>query len=69
MSAFCKPPCPNCKNMTMLARITRSPSGFDMRTFKCPACDDIHQLVVEFADPMKSRATAGWLKSELRAPT
>jgi hypothetical protein len=44
-------------------------SGFGIRTFKCPACEKIHQRVIEFADPMKSRKTAGWLKSELRAPT
>jgi hypothetical protein len=55
--------------MTMLARITRGPSGFDIRTFECPACDDVHQCVVDLADPMKSRETAGWLRGELQAPT
>jgi hypothetical protein len=50
----------------MLARITNGPSGFGIRTFECPACDHIHQRVV---DPMKSRETAGWLRGELRAPT
>jgi hypothetical protein len=69
MSAFCKPPCPNCTKMTMLALITRSPSGFDIQTFECPACAEIHQRVVDLADPMKSRKTEGWLRSELRAPT
>jgi hypothetical protein len=52
----------------MLARITSGPSGFDIRTFECPACDDVHQRVVE-RDPMKSRETAGWLRGELRTPT
>jgi hypothetical protein len=53
----------------MLAGITLTPSGFDIRTFECPACDHIHQQVVELPDPMKSFETAGWLRGELRAPT
>jgi ribosomal protein L44E len=69
MSAFYRPLCPNCKNTTMLARITRSPFGFDIRTFECPACDHVHQHVVELADPMKSSEMTGWLRGELRAPT
>jgi hypothetical protein len=44
------------------------PAGFDIRTFECPACDHIHQRVVELIDPMKSKETAGWLAGELRAP-
>ena len=44
-------------------------SGFDTRTFECPACDHIHQCVIELVDPMKSFETAGWLRGELRAPT
>ena len=66
MSAFYGPTCPKCKTMTLLARITPGTSGFDIR--KCPACEDVHQQVVEFVDPMKSRTTAGWLWGELRAP-
>ena len=69
MSTFYRPPCPKCKTMTMLAGITSGTSGFDIRTFECPACDHVHQRVVELADPMKSRETAGWLRGELRAPT
>jgi hypothetical protein len=53
----------------MLARITPGRSGFDIRTFECSACDQIHQLVVELIDPMKSLDTAGWFLGELRAPT
>jgi hypothetical protein len=53
----------------MLARITPGPSGFDIRTFECPACDDIHQVVVDLADPMKSAKTNGWLHGQLQAPT
>jgi hypothetical protein len=53
----------------MLARITGAASGFDIRTFECPACDEVHQRVVDLVDPMKSSETAGWLRGELRAPT
>jgi len=53
----------------MLARITPGPSGFDIRTFECPACDHVHQQVVALVDPLKSTDTAGWLRGELRAPT
>jgi hypothetical protein len=69
MSTFYKPPCPICKRITVLARITPGPSGFDIRTFECPACDHVHQRVGALADPMKSVAMAGWLRGELRAPT
>ena len=68
MSVFYGPTCPKCKTMTMLARITPGTSGFDIRTFECPACEDVHQRVVELVDPMKSRTTAGWLRGELRVP-
>ena len=64
-----RPLCPKCKATTMLARITPGRSGFDIQTFECPACDLVHQLVVQFIDPMKSLETAGWLGGELRAPT
>jgi hypothetical protein len=53
----------------MLARITPGPSGFDIRTFECPACEQIHQVVVKLIDPMKAAAVAGWFQGELRAPT
>jgi hypothetical protein len=53
----------------MLARIKPGRSGFDIRTFKCPACDHVLQRVVALVDPMKSREAAGWLGGELHAPT
>jgi hypothetical protein len=53
----------------LVARTTPSRSGFDIRTFECPACDLVHQIVVELTDPMKSLETAGWLIGELRVPT
>jgi len=69
LSAFYGPNMPEVQTMTMLARNTPGTSGFDIRTFECPACEDVHQRVVELVDPMKSRTTAGWLRGELRAPT
>jgi hypothetical protein len=56
------------QTITMLPRITTGPSGFDIRTFEFPACDHVHQRVVELIDPMKSLEVAGWLRGELRAP-
>ena len=68
MITFHGPPCPKCQTMTMLARITAGPSGFDIRTFECPECNHVHQTVLELVDPMKSRKTNGWLMGQLRAP-
>jgi Zn ribbon nucleic-acid-binding protein len=68
MIEFHRPPCPRCKAITVLARTTPDSSGFDVRTFECPACGHIHQRVVELIDPMKSKETVGWLLGELRAP-
>jgi hypothetical protein len=68
MIMFCRPSCPKCQTTTMLARITQSPSGFDIRTFECPACDQVHQTVV-LTDPMKSTVTNAWLRGQLTAPT
>jgi hypothetical protein len=54
----------------MLARITPGPpAGFNIRTFECPACNYVHQVVVELIDPMKSEAASGWLHGQLQAPT
>jgi transposase-like protein len=69
MIKFCRPPCPKCKATASLARITPGRLGFDIRTFKCRACDHIYQRVVALADPMESTQTAGWFRGELRAPT
>jgi hypothetical protein len=63
-----RPLCPARQARTMLARITAGPAGFDIRTFEYPACEHIHQRVVELIDPMESRETAGWLAGELRVP-
>jgi hypothetical protein len=53
----------------MLARITPGRFGFDIRTFECPACKDVHQIVADLVDPMKSPRTNGWLHGQLQAPT
>jgi hypothetical protein len=63
-----RPRCPKCETRTMLARITSGPEGFDIRTFECPACDHVHQTVVDLVDPMKSLETGRWFLGELRAP-
>jgi hypothetical protein len=63
-----RPPCPKCQTTLMLARISPGASGFDIRTFECPACDLVHQLVVKLIDPMKSQETTGWFQG-LQAPT
>jgi hypothetical protein len=70
MSTFCRPLCPACQTRTVLARITPGSFGFDIETFECPACDHVHQHMVELVDPMKSKEIARWLRgSELQAPT
>jgi hypothetical protein len=66
--AIQRPRCPHCQTTLMLARTTRGPTGFDIRTFECPACDLVHQLVGELIDPMKSLETLGWFQG-LRAPS
>jgi len=64
-----RPLCSKCQATTKLARITTGRSGFDIRTFECPACELVHHLAVHLIDPMKSLETGGWLLGELRAPT
>jgi hypothetical protein len=53
----------------MLGRITPGPSGFDIRTFECLACDNVHQIVVALVDPLTSAKANGWLSGQLQAPT
>jgi hypothetical protein len=63
------PLCSKCATMTMLARITPGPSGFDIRTFECPVCNNVHQLVVALVDPLTSAKANGWLSGQLQPPT
>lgn len=65
---YFRPLCPTCQTITTLARITPGPLGFDIRTFACPICDQIHQTV-EPSDPMTSIAINGWLRGQLMPPT
>jgi len=65
-----RPLCPACQTRTVLARVTSGPVGFDIRTFECPACKQVHQTVADLLiDPMKSPGTNGWLRGQLQAPT
>ena len=42
-----RPACPNCRAHMMLARIMPARIGFDLRTFECPKCDHVHEVMVE----------------------
>jgi len=42
-----RPACPKCRAHMILARIMPARVGFDIRTFKCPKCDDVHEVMVE----------------------
>jgi DNA polymerase III alpha subunit (gram-positive type) len=42
-----RPACPKCRAHMMLARIMPARMGFDLRTFECPKCDHVHELMVE----------------------
>jgi hypothetical protein len=63
-STLLQPPCPKCKPTTMLERITPGSAGFDIRTFECAACDDVHQCVVALVE-MKLRETAGRFRGSI----
>jgi hypothetical protein len=52
-------PCSKCKAMTMLARITPGPPGFDIHTFECLACNRVYQRVVERVDPNRAKQPVG----------
>ena len=41
-----RPACPKCGALTMLARITPARVGFDFRTFECPQCAHVHEVMV-----------------------
>jgi hypothetical protein len=41
------PACPKCRAHTMLARIMPAGVGFNLRTFECPKCDHVHEVLVE----------------------
>jgi hypothetical protein len=42
-----RPACPKCRSYMILARIMPARVGFDIRTFECPKCDLLHEVMVE----------------------
>jgi hypothetical protein len=50
-----------------LATITPGPKGLDLRTFECRSCDHSYTTTIA-RDPMNA-VSAGWVASELKAPT
>jgi transposase-like protein len=42
-----RPACPRCSAQMMLARIMPYSVGFDLRTFECPKCQRVHEVIVE----------------------
>jgi uncharacterized protein (UPF0212 family) len=41
-----RPACPRCHTHMMLARIMPARIGFDIRTFECPRCDHVYEVMV-----------------------
>jgi RNase P subunit RPR2 len=41
-----RPACPKCRALMMLARIMPARMGFDFRTFECPECEHIYEVLV-----------------------
>ena len=62
-----RPGCPKCESRMILASITPGPEGFDLRTFECRGCDHSYTAAIA-RDPMNV-VSAGWVASELKAPT
>jgi transposase-like protein len=42
-----RPVCPKCSAHMLLARIMPARLGFNLRTFECPKCDLLHEVMVE----------------------
>lgn len=38
--------CPNYQDYMMLTRIVPARMGYDFRTFECPLCDYVHEIIV-----------------------
>jgi RNase P subunit RPR2 len=39
--------CPKCNAHMMLSHIMPASMGFDLRTFECPECDHVHEVMVQ----------------------
>jgi hypothetical protein len=44
-----RPLCPSCQTYMMLARIAPARFGFDFRTFECPRCDHVREVMAATA--------------------
>ena len=64
-AAIARPHCPKCDATMTLVRIARAPSGFNIWTFDCAACDHA-QIVTVATDPMKSDKIGRLLAAILR---
>jgi hypothetical protein len=64
---FPRPLCPKCETTTIPALITTGPSDFDIQTFECPACANVHQIAL--VDPLTSAKANEWLAGQLKALT
>jgi len=54
-----RPVCPKCSAHMMLARMMPARLGFDFRTFECPKCNQVHEVMVAneaFGSPFPSTA-------------
>jgi hypothetical protein len=64
LTAVERPPCTKCDEQMTFSILISGPPGFDIRTFKCTACDHIEKVVVVRTNMMK------WINSTgLRPPT
>jgi hypothetical protein len=63
LAAMERPPCTKCDERMMFFVLISGPPGFDIRTFKCIACDHIEKVVVR-------TNMMNWINSSgLRPPT
>ena len=49
------PRCPRCHSRMPFVRIVTGSSGFDLHTFECATCDQVHKMIVA-TDPFKSKS-------------
>jgi transposase-like protein len=67
--AIGRPACPRCKAAMMLVSIepTRA-RDVDLHTFRCAICNQAHETLAAYEDPMKSKALGRWLQGDLHPP-
>jgi hypothetical protein len=59
-----RPSCPHCQVEMALERVSAGPIDFEKRLFKCRKCNHVETELVA-ADPLNSKAAAGWISGEL----